>query len=70
MKCYVGIDLHSNNNVVVVLDEQDHVVGQTRLPNNLERVVRYLSAYKDRIVGIAVVVLPPKTEPIVSRVLG
>jgi transposase len=54
MKYYVGIDLHSNNNVIVVLDEQDHVVGQTRLPNQLERVVRYLSAYADRIEGIAV----------------
>jgi len=26
MKLYGGIDLHSNNNVVVILDEQDKVV--------------------------------------------
>ena len=31
MALYAGIDLHSNNNVVVVQDEEDKVVGQGRV---------------------------------------
>jgi len=33
MKLYRAIDLHSTNNVTVVIDEQDRVVYQKRLPN-------------------------------------
>ena len=32
---YCGIDLHSNNCVVIVSDEHDRVVYQNRLPNDL-----------------------------------
>jgi hypothetical protein len=32
MKKYSGIDLHSNNNVVVVIDDADRVVYRRRLP--------------------------------------
>ena len=35
MKLYGGIDLHSNNSVVVLLDEEDQVVYEKRLPNDL-----------------------------------
>jgi hypothetical protein len=28
---YCGIDLHSNNSVVSVIDEEDHVVAEKRL---------------------------------------
>lgn len=36
MKLYGGIDLHSNNSVVVVvLDEEDRVIYEKRLPNDL-----------------------------------
>lgn len=38
MKKYSGIDLHSNNNVVVVIDEADRVVYRRRLPNELGKV--------------------------------
>ncbi len=34
MVLYAGIDLHSNNNVVVVQDRDDNVVGRQRLPND------------------------------------
>jgi len=33
MKLYGAIDLHSTNNVTVVIDEQDRVVYQKRLPS-------------------------------------
>ena len=32
MKLYGAIDLHSTNNVTVVINEQDQVVYQKRLP--------------------------------------
>ena len=35
MKLYGAIDLHSNNNVTVVINEKDEVVYQKRLPNDL-----------------------------------
>jgi hypothetical protein len=36
---YCGIDLHSNNSVVSVVDEADHVVAEKRLPNDLEKII-------------------------------
>jgi hypothetical protein len=38
MKLYAGIDLHSNNSVVSILDEADHIVFERRLDNDLERI--------------------------------
>ena len=35
---FIGIDLHSNNCVIVVTDEEDRVVFQKRLPNSLEEI--------------------------------
>ena len=34
MPLYGGIDLHANNSVVVLLNEQDQVVSQKRLANH------------------------------------
>ncbi len=48
MKLYGAIDLHSNNNVTVVIDEQDQVVYQKRLANDLPLMIQQLSAYRDR----------------------
>jgi transposase len=54
MKLYGAIDLHSNNNVTVLIDEQDQVVYQKRLPNELPLITQQLSAYQDRLQGIVV----------------
>jgi transposase len=54
MKLYGAIDLHSNNNVTVVIDEQDQVVYQKRLPNDLPLISEQLSGYRDRLQGIVV----------------
>ena len=54
MKLYAGIDLHSNNSVVTVIDEQDRVVAEKRLPNELERIVLMLAAFRDALAGIVV----------------
>jgi transposase len=54
MKLYGAIDLHSNNNVTVLIDEQDQVVYQRRLPNDLSLITEQLVGYRDRLQGIVV----------------
>ena len=54
MKLYGAIDLHSNNNMTVVTDEQDRVVYEKRLPNDLALVVEQLAAYRESLQGIVV----------------
>ena len=54
MKLYAAIDLHSNNSVLVILDEGDRVVYERRLPNELPMILGALAAYKGNVEGIAV----------------
>jgi transposase len=54
MKLYGAIDLHSNNNVTVVINEQDQVVYQKRLPNDLSLIAQQLSSYRRSLEGIVV----------------
>lgn len=51
---YAGIDLHSNNSVVTVLNEQDRVVYAKRLPNDLGAIVSALRACAGAVRGVAV----------------
>lgn len=54
MKLYGAIDLHSTNNVTVLIDEQDEIVYQKRLPNDLPLILQQLSPYTSSIQGIVV----------------
>ena len=54
MGLYGAIDLHSNNNVVVVQDEVDEVVAKRRLPNDLKTVLGFLAPCRKDLVGIVV----------------
>ena len=54
MKNYCAIDLHSNNNVIVVIDEKDHILLERKLSNNLGVVLDSLSTIREPISGIAV----------------
>jgi hypothetical protein len=51
MALYAGIDLHSNNSVIVIQDEQDNVVGRKHLPNDLKRVCSWLASYQKDLGG-------------------
>lgn len=51
---YSGIDLHSNNSVVVVIDEQDRVLESKRLPNQLEAIIAVLSPHRGELAGVVV----------------
>jgi len=39
MSLYGGIDLHANNSVMVLLNEQDEVIYQQRFPNALPTIL-------------------------------
>jgi transposase len=54
MKLYAAIDVHSDNNVTVVIDEQDQVVYQKRLANDVAMIVEQLSVYRASLQGIVV----------------
>lgn len=54
MSHYCGIDLHSNNHVVVVIDDEDKRVYERRLVNDLSLTLRALSPFKDTLQGVAV----------------
>jgi transposase len=54
MPLYGGIDLHANNSVIVLLDEQDQVVYQKRLPNQLPIILDQLGPYCADIKGLVV----------------
>ncbi len=54
MELYAAIDLHSNNSVLTVLDEQDRTVFAKRLPNELAAIVAALRACTGTMRGVAV----------------
>jgi len=54
MRKFIGIDLHSNNSVVVITDEEDRVVCQKRLPNQLEAIEAALAPHREETVGVVI----------------
>lgn len=54
MKLYCGIDLHSNNSVVVVIDEQDKLILSKKCPNDISAILGQLAPFKEVIQGIVV----------------
>ena len=54
MKHYCGIDLHSNNHVIIVIDEEDKRVFERRVSNDLSLTIKALSPYRKTLQGIAV----------------
>ena len=51
---YSGIDLHSNNSVIAIVDEADRVVAQKRLPNDITPIVGFLARWRDDLAGVVV----------------
>ena len=54
MPLYGGIDLHANNSVVVLLNEQDQVIYQRRLANHLPTILEALAPYQADLTGVVV----------------
>jgi len=53
MNKYIGIDLHSNNSVVVT-DEADRIIFQKRLANSLNEILPALAPHREETVGVVV----------------
>ena len=51
---YSGIDLHSNNSVVVVSDEVDRVLVRRRVPNDAAAILALLAGHREQLVGVVV----------------
>ena len=51
---YCGIDLHSNNSVVVVTDETDKVLLSRRCPNELAKILALLTPHRAELAGVVV----------------
>ncbi len=51
---YSGIDLHSNNSVIAIIDDADRVVAQKRLPNDITKIVDFLARWQDELAGVVV----------------
>ena len=54
MTLYCGIDLHSNNSVLSIIDEQDKVVFEKRLPNDLTEILEVVEGYGEDVAGCVV----------------
>src|SRR5262245_64437410 len=54
MPLYGGIDLHATNSVIALMNEQDEVIYQKRLPNDLPTILEQLAPYHADIEGLVV----------------
>ena len=54
MALYCGIDLHSNNHLLTVIDEQDRRRYEKRLRNDVAVTIAALEPYRGELVGVAV----------------
>ena len=54
MKTYAGIDLHSTNLFVTLLDETGKVVEEKRLSNDADKLIHLLSPYRDTMETVAI----------------
>ena len=54
MKTYAGIDLHSSNNYLGIINEQDQRLYGKRIPNELDRVLMALEPFRDTLQGVVI----------------
>jgi len=54
MKAYAGIDLHSRNNYLAVIDEQDKRLFGKRLPNDLNITLTALEPFRKNLTGVVI----------------
>jgi hypothetical protein len=54
MKAYAGIDLHSSNNYIGIINEQDQRIFGKRIPNDLDNVLTALEPFRHELAGVVV----------------
>ena len=54
MKLYGGIDLHSNNSVIAIINEEGETLTVKRLNNDMSVILSFLTPYKYKLAGLVV----------------
>lgn len=54
MKLYTGIDLHSSNSYLAIVDESGKRVFKEKSPNDMASILKSLEPYQNDITGIVV----------------
>jgi transposase len=54
MTTYAGIDLHSSNNFLGIIDQKDRRVFARRLPNELEQILNALRPHKETLNAVVI----------------
>ena len=54
MDYFVGIDLHSNNSYIAVIDTDNNRTFKKKARNNLLEIIKLLAPFKQQIKGIVV----------------
>ena len=54
MSTYAGIDLHSSNSYLVVIDDEDKRLFEKRLSNEKENILAALKPFKKNLKGVVV----------------
>ena len=54
METYAGIDLHSSNNYIAIMDQDHKRLFGKRLPNRLEKILMVLEPFKSDLKGVVV----------------
>ena len=54
MQLYCGIDLHSNNSLISIINEKDRVIKEKRLDNDIGCISSFLSPFQSEISGVVV----------------
>src|SRR3990172_6531343 len=54
MRAYAGIDLHSSNNFIGIVNESNERLFNKKLPNDVNRILMALEPYKNEIQGVVV----------------
>ena len=54
MRAYAGIDLHSTNNYLGIINEKNEQLFKKRLPNDMGTILSALHPFRDELSGIVV----------------
>ncbi len=54
MKLYCGIDLHSTNSYLAIIDDDGRRIYKEKLPNEIAVIVERLSLYSGSLEGVVV----------------
>ena len=63
MELYSGIDLHSNNHYLSIIDENDSRIFQKRLKNDLHNTLEVLEPFKQQFERLFAAVAQPEVPP-------